>query len=339
MKVLYACLVQDSRAPDEGYAWEYHNIYEPLDRVVDEVEIFDFFRLAREEGREEMNRRLVETARRTDADLALFSLYQDEFEPEAVEEVREHLPTLHYFIDDDWRRDFARKWIPRFDYVATPRTKTLHRYRLQGLENVLYLPFGFNEERYDRPDVEMRYDVSFVGGAHPWRQFVVRQLEKAGIDVAVFGPFWKGTRRLDLQEMVEVYAASRINLNLSNSTHWDARYLLTTLRGLRTTLTSEKNREQIKARHFEIPACGGFQLTYYCDDLERHFEIGDEVAVFTDIGDLVDKIQIYLQDDEARRSIAQAGYERAWRDHRASDRMRDMLTELSRMAPSIPAPG
>jgi spore maturation protein CgeB len=129
--------------------------------------------------------------------------------------------------------------------------------------------------------------------------------------------------------MVDVFSQSRVNLNISNSRHWDLRYVLSSYRALRTTLRSPKDREQIKARHFEIAGCGGFQLTYYCEDLERHFVIGDEVAVYLDPDDLVDKVRFYLAHDEERERIAAAGYERARRDHTAGRRLTDLLAAVT----------
>lgn len=329
MKVLLACLVQDSRAPDEGNSYEFYNLYEPLARVASEVVLFDFFRMARDLGRGAMNRRLVETVRRERPDVAIFALFQDEFRSEAIREVGRYAPTVSYFLDDDWRHNFVDEWIPHFDFITTPRTATLHRYRIRGLTNVIYSPFGFNEARYRPTPVPVRHDVSFVGGGHPWRSWVIRHLRKAGIDVVAFGPFWP-SGRLSQEEMIETFSASRINLNLSNSRQWDARYLLTTRRALRTTLRSPKNREQIKGRHYEIPACGGFQMTPYCEDLERHFEIGEEVVVYMDPDDLVDKIRFYLENESERRRIAEAGYRRAQRDHSATHRMKDLLAEVAR---------
>lgn len=328
MKVLLACLVQDPRAPDEGFAYEYHNLYKPLTRVASDVVLFDFFRLVREEGRDRMNHRLVELVRRERPDLCIFSLFKDEFTKGAIDEVGRHATTLSYFVDDDWRRDFAAEWIPHFHLFTTPRTWTLRQYRARGIENVIYSPFGFNEEEYKPLDVPLRHDVSFVGGGHPWRSWIIRHLKRAGIDVAVYGPFWR-SGRLSQKGMIEVFSASRINLNISNSRQWDARYLLTTRRAMRTTWRSPKTREQIKGRHYEIPACGGFQLTPYCEDLERHFEIGNEVAVYIDPDDLVDKIRFYLGNEDERRRVAEAGYRRAIRDHSASNRMRDLLREAA----------
>ncbi len=328
MKVLIACLVDDHHEPGRGrYSYEYYNLYLPLTDIATKVVLFDFRKLLLERGREAMNHELVETVRRERPDVSLFALFKDEFLPDAVDEIRQHTRTVAYFFDDDWRRDYFVHWASHFDMLTTPQRWTFQRYQVEGPRNVFYSPYGFNAQEYRRVEVPKRYDVSFVGGNHPWRGFVINRLRRAGIDVAVFGPFWPAGM-LDQAGMVDVFNASKINRNLSNSVHWDARYLVTSLRALRTTLHSAKVREQIKARHFEIPGCGGFQLTYYCEDLERHFLLGEEVAVYSGVEDLVDSIRFYLRHEDVRERIARAGYERACRDHTGQRRLADLLAAV-----------
>jgi spore maturation protein CgeB len=110
--------------------------------------------------------------------------------------------------------------------------------------------------------------------------------------------------------MVELFNQSRINLNMSNSASWDARYLLSSPRALLNRIRSPKSVEQLKARHFEINGCGAFQLSYYVEGLERQYEIGSEIGVYLDPNDLLQKVKLYLADDALRESIALAGHQR-----------------------------
>ncbi|GAH96354.1 unnamed protein product, partial [marine sediment metagenome] len=60
---------------------------------------------------------------------------------------------------------------------------------------------------------------------------------------------------------------------------YDIRYIFSSIKSLREFMRSKKRIEQIKARNFEIPALGGFQLTNYCLSLEDYFEIGKEIVM------------------------------------------------------------
>ncbi|MDQ3605182.1 MAG: glycosyltransferase [Gemmatimonadota bacterium] len=329
MKVLLAFNLYAYGKPERGLSYEYWNLYLPMQQVADEVLLFDFATLYQEEGQEGMNRLLLETLRRERPDVALFALYMDEFLPEALAEARRYTRTVAYFFDDIWRREYVARWAPRFDYFTTAIWSCYRRYHAAGLGGAIYSPFGYNEQLYQKKDVPLRHDISFVGGGHPWRFFVVDRLRKAGFKVFAAGPFWPDGK-LEQEAMVEVFNASRINLNLSNARQWDARYLLSSWRALRNTLgrrrvVERKVLDGIKGRHFEIAGCGGFQLTYYGEDLERHFRIGDEVAIYLDLDDLIEKARYYLEHEEERERIAAAGHERALREHTATRRLGDLL--------------
>jgi spore maturation protein CgeB len=128
--------------------------------------------------------------------------------------------------------------------------------------------------------------------------------------------------------MVALFNESRVNLNMSNSASWDARYLVSSPRALLNRMRSPKTVEQLKARHFEINGCGAFQLSYYVEGLERHYEIGREVAVYLDPDDLVQKVALYLADEVLRKSIAEAGHTRTVTDHTFEVRFRHVFGRM-----------
>ena len=326
VKVVVACCKYDYNKPERGLSFEYYNLYLAMQNVASEVILFDFGTLHRERGQEEMNRALLEMLERERPDVTLFALYLDEFIPTVVEDARRYTTTVAYFFDDIWRREFVAKWVPYFDRFTTPSWGMYQRSQAAGLPGPVYSPFGYNSAIYRRTEAPMRHDVSFVGGSHPWRVFVIDRLRKAGFDVTVRGSFWPGGK-LGQGEMVDMFNASRINLNLSNSRQWDARYLLSSWRAVRNTLRTPKFRDGVKARHFEIPGAGGFQLSYYAEGLERFFEIGDEVAIYLDLDELVEKVEYYLTHEAERERIARAGHARSL-EYTMEARLSDLLTEV-----------
>lgn len=153
-----------------------------------------------------------------------------------------------------------------------------------------------------------------MGGWHPYREWLTKRISKAGIGVEVFGYRWpKG--ELDQEGMIKLFNESRINLNLSNSASWDARYLASSPRALINRLRSKKNIEQMKARMFEVNGCAAFQLSYFVEGLAHCYDIDREIGVYVDPDDLVEKIQFYLAHDVLRESIAEAGYKRTLKEH------------------------
>jgi spore maturation protein CgeB len=313
MKILLVCMEHDYGDPARGRSYEYFNFYDSL-RTSHEVELFDYMQNLKAHGRDDMNRMLVETAAAGGFDVAVFSPYTDQLDPAAVDSVRTYTRTLCFFHDDNWRRDFVRSWAPHFDFFTSSDYECRNKYVKAGLPHVIHFPFGANERLYKPLGVPKRHDVSFVGGWNPTREWLIRRLRKAGIDVAVAGFGWPGGI-IEHDAMVRMFNETRINLNLTNSRCWDLRMLASQpIKGLRQ-LRSPKSIEQIKARHFEINACGAFQLSYYVDGLERAYAPGLEIGLFLDPDDLVEKVRYYLNDADLRERIAAAGLSRTLSEH------------------------
>ncbi len=215
----------------------------------------------------------------------------------------------------------------------------VHKFRDAGYANVIYSPFGCNTEYYVKKSIPKLYDVTFVGQRHPYRAWCIQKLRKAGVRVQSWGAGWN-TKTLISPRMIEVFNQSRINLNLSNSVSWDVRYMTALGRPLKDSLRiwwnvihssrrpDRKVCEQVKGRHFEINSCGGFQLSYYVEGLERHYRIGEEIAVYESVDQMIEKVRYYLRHEEEREEIAQRGYERTLREHRMEQRFQRIFDRL-----------
>lgn len=326
MKILLVCMEYDYGDPSRGRSYEYYNFFDSL-RTQHTVEIFDYMQLLKSHGKTAMNEMLVERVAKGRFDVAIFSLYTDQVEADAVERVRNHTRTLCFFHDDTWRRDFVRFWAPRFDFFTSSDYECRTKYNNAGLPHVIHFPFGANERLYLPLSLPKIHDVSFVGGWNPARDWLIRRLRKVGLSVATAGYGWpEGIVAHDA--MVRMFNASRINLNLTNSRCWDVRMLASRpLSGLRQ-LRSPKDVEQIKARHFEISSCGAFQLSYYVEGLERAYRIGEEIGVYADPDDMIEKVRYYLANDELRESMAGAAYQRTIKDHTFHQRFNQVFAQM-----------
>lgn len=319
MKILLVCMRYDYGDSDRGLSYEYNNFYLSLKDMGHDVTIFDYMEELRRRGRMEMNRHLQTTVIKYQPQLAMFSLYTDQLDPEVVNSLREHTTTLCFFHDDTWRVEYSMYWAQHFDFFTTPDIYGVRKYARLGLSSAIHFPFGCNERLYVKQDIPKKHDVSFIGAWHPYREWLVNRIRKAGIAVEVVGYQWP-RGMTSLEGMVRSFNESKINLNMSNSTAWDARYLISSPRALVNRMRSPKTIEQLKARHFEINGCGAFQLSYYVEGLEQYYNIGTEIGIYSDADDLVRKVRMYLEDDDLRQSIAEAGYQRTLADHTFSKR-------------------
>ena len=338
MKVLLVAMMYAYGDESQSLSYEYYNFFQPLKQLVDSVAAFDFMDVLQAKGRDRMNQELLDTVKRERPDVVVVVPYTDQFIPEVIDEINKYTITIGYFFDDMWRIEYSRFWAGHFTYVTTSDVNGVQKFRDAGYNNAIYSSFACNTQVFVRKDLPKLYDVSFVGQYHPYRDWYVQQVRKAGIEVQVWGKGW-GTGILDQDAMVNVFNQSRINLNLSNSVSWDLRYLLWSLRSARSLRATKinwqslrrkdsKTREQVKGRHFEINACGGFQLTYYTEGLERHYQIGEEIAIFASPEDLVEKIRYYLKHEDEREAIAQCGYKRTLAEYTMEKRFAQLFDAI-----------
>lgn len=180
----------------------------------------------------------------------------------------------------------------------------------------------YDEKQKDQFSIQFLYDylhsldrrnLDFVIGCEAssrMRKRLISLLD--GFDVKVFGDdYWKvvekGTiktyPRVDYQtEMPRVFQNSKINLNLSRT------FFAGTIQ-----------------RVYDVLYCGGFLLTDYREDLDGLFEVGKELEVFRTDAELVDKVRYYLEHEEERNRIAQAGRERVLKEHNVKNRLVQLI--------------
>lgn len=104
-------------------------------------------------------------------------------------------------------------------------------------------------------------------------------------------------------EMPLVFAASKINLNIS----------------LRTI------RSGIPLRVLDVMGCGGLVLSNYQEDLFEYFAPNEECVIYENVEDMYYKVAYLLEHEEERKDIARRGYERVMRDFTFKDRLGKML--------------
>ena len=83
--------------------------------------------------------------------------------------------------------------------------------------------------------------------------------------------------------------------------------------------------DDINYRTFETTGCGTFLITNYTPGLEKLFDIGKEIVVYNDLNDLDNKVKYYLENEEEREKIANAGYERSKTDHTYYERAKTLV--------------
>lgn len=274
---------------------------------------------------------LIKKALEFKPDLIFFNLFGDQFSFDTLDKLKKDFTTICWFGDDTWRFDsFSSHYAPHFSYIITTDKWSAHKYyHLLPQERVIVsqwasMPFQLGDSSTRD---EFEFDVSFIGGAHDERKWFVKQLQKSGISVSCFGHGWKNGS-ISNERMSQVFRSSKISLNLSNSRSMDIRFLASSLKSLYRGWKSAKTASQIKARNFEIPFCGGFQITDYAPGIEDYFEIGKEIVCFKDVDEAIWLIKHYLKFDNERELIRSKSIDRVRSMHTYKNRVEDIMKRI-----------
>lgn len=275
-----------------------------------------------------MQNLLKDFADKENPDLIFFSLFGNQFELTTLDYLKSKYITINWFGDDQWRFDnFTSYYATSFTYCITTDKFSIQKYKSLGQDNVIYSQWAAINTHQQPVFSGYKYDVSFVGGFHPYRKWFINTLKNRGINAVAFGVGWDNGP-LSASEMNELFVHSKINLNIGNSNSFDFRYLMSHWKAIPLLFRSKKNARQIKARNFEIPYFNGFQLTDYAPSIENYFDIGKEVVCYSDVDEAELLIKYYLENEQERETIKSHSHQRSLNQHGYINRLKDILEQL-----------
>jgi len=346
MKIFYCGMEYDHYDVRRGWSFEHTNFYMSFAKYPGAtVRYFKYDRIL-EIGRRAWNEELLAAVKAEKPDLVFFFMYSDELDKSVLEELKKYTTTAAWFADDNWRfYNYTKFWAKYFTWGITTFSYMPELYRRAGQPNVIRSQWAANISLYaPRKQHELKEvpAVSFVGGWTKPRERMVDVLRARGMDVAVFGGGWKDGQRVSEEVMLEIFSLSKINLGLNPP---PGRFGKVSLARLFLQMSMNKvslaphiianvqswmhmTVSQIKGRHFQVPACGGFTITSTADDLGNYYVPDKEIVFYKDVDEMVEKVSYYLAHDAEREAIARAGYERTLRDHTYENRFREIFKAI-----------
>jgi spore maturation protein CgeB len=190
-----------------------------------------------------------------------------------------------------------------------------------------YLPCGF-DPRVHRPLVldaaesaELGSDVSFVGAGYRNRRLAFRRF--LDLDFRIWGSDWggaeglgrviqRGGARIDTEDAVRIFNASRVNLNLHSSTYHEG---------------VDPRGDFVNPRTFELAGAGAFQVVDRRTLLPPLFA-DDELAVTDGVAAMRDATDYYLAHEDERLAMAGRARRRALAEHTYARRMEALLAAV-----------
>jgi len=264
----------------------------------------------------------------------------------------QNFTTFVYIGDDDtWRWErISRHFAKYFHWIVTYDSRAIKKYKSIGCKNIIHHQPGVNLESYRKLDgIKKDIDISFVGLWSKPRSRVIDAVRKADINVFVRGMGWpEGS--VSQEELIKIINRSKIVLSLNTTSFYIGWRSIARLFFRRANLGEQglsikldiwnfcdnvrswlmKRNLWVKARNFEVPACGTMEITEDADDLRNYYKLGEEIVVYNNEKDLADKIKYYLTHPEEREEIAKRGYKRTIREHSIEKRFEDIFRMMGK---------
>lgn len=342
VKVVYSGIQAENYNPKRKPSFEYNNFYLTLKNMPG-IEVVEYpYDTILAMGKKKFNEDLLQLIRREKPDLFFAFMFSDELDKGTLDEIKKITKSVAWFADDHWRiYNYSRFYAPHFTKVVTTWSLAPLVYATYGIENVIRSQWACNPTIWRPLQVKKEIGVSFVGQRTMARVRAVSKIQEAGVPVYTRGWGWPEGRASE-EEMVKIFSASKVNLNLNNPPNIFLPRLLGRLLLARSlnkfapsldmisNFKSWKNTSvpQIKARPFELAGCGAFVISGLADDMGRYYTESKEMVFYEDVDDLIKKIKYYLKSEKERERIAEAAYKRTLAEHTYEKRFENIFREI-----------
>ncbi len=301
-------------------------LFRPANKLLSNLRITREQPIGRNSGLNSINQRnamLLTAVRETKPDL-VFILRGADFFPETLLKIKKEYNTklICWWLEGPKVIEKSIEKALCYDFYFINSRYSVDEHKKQGIKKCYYLPFGADMKFYRKiMSAEYQCDVGFVGAWDQNRQNLLHGLTNFD-NACIWGPKWRKKNNKDKKmlriikgdgiyndEVVKFYNTTKINININA---W-YKYIAS----------------GVSLRIFDIPACGGFLLTDFVEELLDMFKIPDEMEAFTTQDEFIDKIKYYIKNDSAREKIAENGYKRVITDHTYEIRMKQLLDIIS----------
>jgi hypothetical protein len=300
-------------------------------------------------------------------DLFFGYLMDGMIEPSIIDEIRRcGVPTCNFSCNNVHQFDLVDGLSSHFDFNLHSERDVGDKFRRVGA-TPLWWPMASNPQFAHPVDVAPRLGASFVGGNYGLRSDYALHLLDNGIDLHLFGPGWtlqnriarvKRRLRRDLTVGAAVSAstvrsqaaltARAARIDMGRRLAWDyarnvhdpisdeemiglysaSRVSVGFLEVFDRHDPSGPVMQHLHLREFEAPMSGALYLTNYSDELAEMFVPDEEVLVWRNRHELLEKARYYGEHPAAGAKVRQAGRERALACHTYQRRFEQLFDAI-----------
>ena len=223
-----------------------------------------------------MNKDLIEFYKASAGYSLIIFCKTDTLLPETLNYLSSETTTFYWYMDPidtafGHRADLLAR---ECDFASAQSQETLDFFMNNGVKDGHLILEGVDMEMFEEhPDEEKSIDVLFWGSAAPERVLVLRELKKAGINLAVYGSGWppdlSHNYPLYNENLAKTIGMSKIVLNISRSNAFSDRVLT-------------------------AMACGGFVISTEIPEIRKWFKNKEDLVLYCNTEHLVRLVNRYL---------------------------------------------
>lgn len=263
-----------------------------------------------------------------------FILYtKNELPVEVFYELKKHTKVIQWYPDP-----VIPHWLPAYvkasDIFFTMSEGLVDEFRKLNRRSFwlsqAFEPSFFEVSQLTSEDVK-RYsaDVTFVGNLGSKKQYLsrresLRKVISAGFRLKWWGP--KIPRKLSTVPLI----LGRLGRSYGGKFIWGKEYAkIARLSKIFLAFDSMPHiRKSMSARMYTAVGCRAFYMCQYVEGIEKVLEPDKEIVIFHSDDEMIDKIRFYLQKDNLRKKIAEAGQRRVLKYHTYQVRIKEMLKKI-----------
>lgn len=328
MKILLTCPQKLHTVPMGNYAYNAlknlgHDTFlfnfssNTLDKVIDTITKSKTPHL-------NLNKRFLYNVKALKPDLVITIFGFDISEESFIYLRKANVPTACWWLNDPFQFDRSLKKANNYDFLFTNSLGSISDYRKAGIQQAYWLPTACDPKThfYTNPNPKYASDICFAGDWSPLREAWCVELARH-FDIKIFGP-WK--RKISSnstlhqhiidgfftpKQMREIFSSAKIVFNLHTwYGKWD---------------------HGTNPRLFEAAGCASCQIVDWKKDIDQLFNSSDELFLFKNQNELVEKIKFLLNmPQEFRDTIRHKAQLRAYTEHTYEKRMNTILDTIGK---------
>jgi hypothetical protein len=350
--------------------WQKHHIFDELQRHDHSIQIFNPLEFVSFDQANDELLKFIKT-NPVKFDLFINSLGSHELFPETVTEIgKTGIKTLLICFDNLHAPFMHKASSKHFDLAWLTSNETEWMFKKWGC-NAVFMPYAANPFVFIPKYVNEIPAVGFIGMPYGTRINKINTLLRSGIKCKVYSKSlleWEqGDRqksqyidllrsglnliRFDIGRKVISGAVRQKLLNTSETSLLESpdlekyasvsfeemNFIYSNLAvslgitELRNTYVLKKPVHKLHLRTFEIPMCGGLQLSSFTDELSGYFEEDKEIILYRSDEEMISKVTFYMKPENKllREAMKLSARQRAERDHSWMKRFETIFRLLS----------